>query len=175
MATTEPEIKVFAMFPTDSGRSNWTWVHCLTFELAALNELHFSSKPYKWIRYATGIVVGAQGDLSSERNSPDNVMNYDDDLISTSANLYYHISPAEKQRMFPTDPDMCRTYITSSDATVRREALRSDLVARDGVCVLTQASCRIVAMLCTLCPIVKGTRYVTCCSVSVSCSLCGST
>src|SRR5258708_28392580 len=94
MAATGPEIinKVFAMFPTSSGRSNWTWVHCLTFELAALTELHFSSKQYKWIRYVTRIFVGAQGDLLSERNSPDDVMNYDHQLTSTSANLSYHIS-----------------------------------------------------------------------------------
>jgi len=52
MAATEPEIKVFAMFPTGSGRSNLTWVHCLTFKLAALTEPHFSSQPYKRIRYA---------------------------------------------------------------------------------------------------------------------------
>ena len=123
MATTEPEIKVFAMFPTDSGRSNWTWVHCLTFELAALNELHFSSKPYKWIRYATGIVVGAQGDISSERNSPDNVMNYDDDLISTSANLYYHISPAERQKMFyPDKPNSFGDRRLPSGSPVRMPA-----------------------------------------------------
>jgi len=68
-----------------------------------LTELNFSSKPYKWIRYATGIVVGAQGDLSSEHNSPDDVMNYDDDLTSTSTNLYYHVNSAERQKMFPTD------------------------------------------------------------------------
>ena len=174
MATTEPEIKVFAMFPTDSGQSNWTWVHCLTFELAALNELHFSSKPYKWIRYATGIVVGAQGDISSERNSPDNVMNYDDDLTSTSANLYYHVSPAEKQRMCPTDPDMCRTYITSSEATVRREALRSDLVARDGVCVLAdfeEENCDAVHLV----PHWKGDQVCYLLLSLCSRSLCGST
>jgi hypothetical protein len=28
-----------------------------------LDNLRFSSKPYEWIRYATGIVVGARGDL----------------------------------------------------------------------------------------------------------------
>ncbi len=110
MAATELDIKVFAMFPTGSEPSNWTWVHCLTFELATLTELHFSSKPFKWIRYATGIVVGAQGHLSFEPNSPDDVMNYDDDLTSTSANLYYHVSPAERRRMFLTDPAMGRTY-----------------------------------------------------------------
>ena len=64
-------------------------------------------------------------------------MEYNHDLPSESADLYYHTSDAEKQRMFPVDPDMGRTTITSSDATSRMADLHSDVVERDGVCVLT--------------------------------------
>ena len=95
---------------------------------------NFTPKPYKWIRYATGVVVGAQGDLSFSPDSPHDVVEYDHDLPSESADLYYHTSDAEKQRMFPVDPDMGRTTITSSDATPQRVHLRSDVVKRDGVC-----------------------------------------
>ncbi|KAF8555632.1 hypothetical protein OG21DRAFT_1410629 [Imleria badia] len=141
MATTVPEIRVFAMFPldlTNSEPSSWNWVHCLTLPLATFNTLQFIRKPYKWIRYATGVVVGAQGDLSISRDSPHNVMDYNQDLQSESADLYYHTSDAEKQKMLPADPDMGRTTVTAnSDATSRRVQFRSDVVERDSVCVLT--------------------------------------
>ena len=137
MTTTEHKIQVFAMFPLDPTNlehSNWNWTHSLTF---LLNRLQFTPKPYKWIRYATGVVVGAQGDLSFSPDSPHDVVEYDHDLPSESADLYYHTSDAEKQRMFPVDPDMGRTTITSSDATSRMPYFHSGVVERDGACVLT--------------------------------------
>ena len=48
----------------DVDPTNWEWKKCLAFPVSRLNELGFSLKPYKWIRYATGIVVGARGDLA---------------------------------------------------------------------------------------------------------------
>ncbi|KAN0092517.1 hypothetical protein V8E55_003301 [Tylopilus felleus] len=140
MATTVLEIQVFAMFlldPNNLEHSNWNWTHCLTFPLDTLRSHQFTPKPYKWIRYATGVVVGAQGDLSFSPDSPHDVVEYDHDLPSESANLYYHTSDAEKQRMFPADPDMGRTTITSSDPTTRVD-LRSQVIERDGTCVLTR-------------------------------------
>jgi hypothetical protein len=47
--------------------SNWKWTNCLTFPVENLNT--FSRSPYKWIRYATGIVVGAHGHLFPQQDS----------------------------------------------------------------------------------------------------------
>ena len=125
------------MFPTGSERTSWNWVHCLAFQPETLIRLKFSLKPYKWIRYATAVVVGAQGHLSFGRDDHNNIMEYDDDLRLESTVLYYHTSEDEKQRMFPADPDAGHTNLTSSDATSQRDNFYSDIVARDGVCVLT--------------------------------------
>ena len=81
--TTIPEIRVYAPFPhtvalgpdLNLDPSNWHWVHCLTLPLHTLAALQFSHRPYKWIRYAIGVVIGAEGDLSPSSDSP-NVVDY---------------------------------------------------------------------------------------------------
>jgi len=46
--------------------NNWHWVLYLTLPLETLDVLQFSPRPYtEWIRYVIGIVIGAEGDLSS--------------------------------------------------------------------------------------------------------------
>ena len=50
--------------------SNWHWVHCLTLPVETLKTLSFSQRPYKWIRYAIGVVVGAEGHLSFSTTRP---------------------------------------------------------------------------------------------------------
>ena len=140
-----PQINVYACFPlaVEPGSdlnvdpSNWCWVHCLTIPLETLNTLQFSQRPYKWIRYAIGIVVGAEGHLSSSSNFP-NTVDYNAGLPAESATLFYHISNEEKQRMFPFDPNMGCTNITTSVATTQREKFRDEVAVRDGrQCVLT--------------------------------------
>jgi hypothetical protein len=37
----------------DLDLTNWEWENCLAFPVSRLNDLQFSLKPYKWIRYAT--------------------------------------------------------------------------------------------------------------------------
>ncbi|KAI9457611.1 hypothetical protein BJY52DRAFT_1426644 [Lactarius psammicola] len=99
--------------------SNWGWVHCLTFPLATLDALHFSHRPYKWVRYAIGVVIGAQGHLSI---SPIHPMIFDE----------------EKQRTFPIDPHFFRTQDTTSTSSDRRGTFREQVAARDGQrCVWT--------------------------------------
>jgi len=145
-ATASPEIQVYATFPhpvalgTDLNvdPSNWHWVHCLTLPVETLKTLNFSQQPYKWIRYATGVVVGAEGHLSFSHNLPD-VLEYDDDLPVDSTVLYYHTSDEEKRRMFPVDPSIGHTRITSSVSMSRVDDFRSVIVERDGnMCVLTR-------------------------------------
>src|SRR5258708_3310588 len=117
VATARPQIQVHASFPhtvapdadLNVDPSNRRWVHCLTIPLETLNTLQFSQRPYKWIRYAIGV---AEGDLSS---SPDalNVVDYNAGLPAESAFLYYHTNDEEKRRMFPIDPNIGRTNVTT--------------------------------------------------------------
>ena len=152
------EIQVYASFPVvvfpgtdlDLDPSNWRWVHCLTFSVNTLRELQFSQRPFKWIRYAIGVVVGAQGGLSSDMN-PLNVVDYDAGLPAETTILYYHISDEEKRRMFPVDPNIQRTSITSSAASTGKDHFRQEVAIRDGnQCLLTgvaPAYCQAVHLL----------------------------
>jgi hypothetical protein len=141
-----PQIDVYASLPLavelgsdlNVDPSNWRWVHCLTIPLETLNALQFSRRPYKWIRYANGIVVGAEGNLSSSPDLP-NAVDYNAGLPAESAALFYHTSDEEKRKMFPVDPDMGRTNVTSSAATTQRDKFRDEVAVRDGrKCVLTR-------------------------------------
>ena len=93
-------------------------------------------------------------------------MEYDDDLRLESAVLYYHTSEDEKRRMFPADPDAGRTNITSSNATSRRVDIRSNITARDSVCVLTGVE-EFIHDAAHLLPHSKGDQVCYCCSVCV--------
>jgi len=111
----------------------------LTFPVSELNDLGFSLRPYKWIRYAPGIVVGARGELCTERGLSNPVpIDYDSDLSEVSIDLYYHTTNVEKKRMFPIDPKLAdpRT-VTSSRESTRRDDFRSRVEGRDGSCVAT--------------------------------------
>jgi|SRR6267142_1825808 len=144
------EIQVYASFPhvalgTDLNvdPSNWHWVHCLTLSVETFKTLNFSQRPYKWIRYAIGVIIGAEGHLLFSHNLPD-VVEYNDDLPVDSAVLYYHTSDEEKRRMFPVDPNIRRTTITSSVPTSRMDQLREVVVQRDGnKCILARVPGRL--------------------------------
>ena len=104
IATSEIQIQVYASFPhavaldanLDMNPTNWRWLHCLTFPFKTLNELQFSHRPYKWIRYTIGAVTGAQGDLSLNQDSPD-VIDYDVCLPQESVVLYYYARNEERR------------------------------------------------------------------------------
>ncbi|KAI0282245.1 hypothetical protein BC826DRAFT_1110871 [Russula brevipes] len=92
-------ITVFSLFlidvvphlKVDLDAFNWEWEECLAFPVNRLNNLHLSLKPFKWIQYTTGVVVGARGELCTERNLPNpDPINYDSGLSAVSINLYYH-------------------------------------------------------------------------------------
>ncbi|KAF5371991.1 hypothetical protein D9615_008140 [Tricholomella constricta] len=139
-------IQVYASFPRavapgaklNLKPTNWCWVHCLSLPLDTLNALQFSPRPYKWIRYAIGVVVGAEGDLSSSPDLPD-IVDYNAGLLSESTILYYHTSNKERRKMFPVDPDLERTEsFTSSIPTTRLAHFIDDVKERDGsTCVMT--------------------------------------
>ncbi|KAH9026840.1 hypothetical protein EDB85DRAFT_1978191 [Lactarius pseudohatsudake] len=141
-----PQVIVYALLPLkvvhdadlDLCPSNWEWVHYLTLPLDTLAALHFSHRPFKWIRYAIGVVTGAHGDLSTSPDSPYDGVDYNANLPTSSVNLYYHTNDQEKQRMFPIDPHILRTQDTTSVSSSRRGTFREDVAARDGQrCVWT--------------------------------------
>ncbi|KAI1782346.1 hypothetical protein LXA43DRAFT_1104239 [Ganoderma leucocontextum] len=147
-----PVVLVHAQMPTVkpsdprySNASTWVWVPCLEFPVHRVNRLQFSSKPLKWIRYCIGAVTGAQGHLSRKADSLD-IIDYDQALSSDSESmlLYYYISDAEKEHMFPTDPHLADLHKTNSvhsraattTSSVACEAFHQDLQERDTRCVV---------------------------------------
>lgn len=124
----------------DPRPSNWDWVHCLTVPLEKLNKLQLSERPYKWIRYAIGVVVGAEGDLCTTPEST-SVVDYNAVLPTQSVTLYYRIGNKDKLRLFPVDPDIVRvrTHPSSSEATTLGGLFFWEVAERDrGRCVLTE-------------------------------------
>ncbi|PIL37630.1 hypothetical protein GSI_01324 [Ganoderma sinense ZZ0214-1] len=124
MAYSGPVILVHAQFPSvrpgvpgHSDPSTWVWVPCLEFPVERVNALQISSKPLKWIRYCIGAVTGTQGHLSRRQDVPEPV-DYDQPLppesVPESTALYYHVSAAEKELMFPTDPHLADPPKTNS-------------------------------------------------------------
>jgi hypothetical protein len=145
MATSPPHINVYASLPRtvapDGNLSlhpnNWQWVHCLTLPLETLNTQQFSSRPYKWIQYAIGVVVGAEGTLCASPHSS-SVVDYNTDLPTESINLYYHTADEERHRVFPVHPTIVRTKVTSSVHTFQRDHFHEEVAVRDSrKCVLT--------------------------------------
>jgi len=123
----------------DLDPTNWEWKETLAFPVSRLNDLGFSSKPYKWIRYAIGIVIGARGELCTERDLPNPVpIDYDSGLSAVPIDLYYHTTDQEKRHIFPIDPKLADTRtVTSSGTSSRRDGFRDDVEDRDGSCVVT--------------------------------------
>ncbi|KAM5542414.1 hypothetical protein V8D89_003873 [Ganoderma adspersum] len=129
-----------------SDPSTWVWVPCLEFPVDRVNELQFSSKPLKWIRYCIGAVTGTQGHLSHKADSLD-VVDYDQPLSSDSASmaLYYHVSDAERELMFPTDPHLAdrpktssvHSFAATTTSSVACEGFHQDLRDRDTRCLIT--------------------------------------
>ncbi|KAH9173581.1 hypothetical protein EDB89DRAFT_1850092 [Lactarius sanguifluus] len=168
--TTAPQIVVYASLPLtvsldtdlDLSPTNWRWVPCLTLPLGKFNELpgHLWERPYKWIRYAIGVVVGAEGVLSTSRDSLD-VVDYDAAPPVEFAVLYYHISDEERGRMLPVDPQIVRTSRTSGGLGAQSGSFFDGVAERDGGrCLLTGLEgvfCDAVHLL----PLRKGDMYIS--------------
>ncbi|TFY63086.1 hypothetical protein EVG20_g6467 [Dentipellis fragilis] len=128
-------ILVYTQFPTTVSRripNDWKWTRTLAFPLDDLAKLKLSPTPFKWIRYATGVVVGAQGDLSHQRDSVA-LVNYDDPLPGESLELYYHVSDEKKLHMFPLDPLLANSRTATPSAKSTRQAnFGGEVMQRDG-------------------------------------------
>ncbi|TFY66813.1 hypothetical protein EVG20_g4279 [Dentipellis fragilis] len=152
MSTPTKVIHVSTQLPTDGNPSNldldnWVWKRCLTFPVDALLALKFSNKPYKWIRYATGVVLGAEGTLSRQ---DDESLDLEPDLDSLNhlpdvTDLCYRVEVSNEEgrstrRIFPLDPDFAASRITgtsTADAPCCAD-FRAEVSRRDGdSCVAT--------------------------------------
>jgi len=115
----------------ETGAVEWCWIHCLTILLETYS-FQWSRKPFKWICFAIGVVIGAPGHLSSTQDAPTPV-NYDDDLSTESLDLYYHVDADERMRMFPTDPRLQNTRSkTSTSRSSRWRGFSEEIEQRDG-------------------------------------------
>ncbi|KAI9428699.1 hypothetical protein H4582DRAFT_2091246 [Lactarius indigo] len=110
--------------------SNWNWVHCHTLPPKTPQTQQFPYQPYKWIWYAIGVIVGVIGDFSTT-SDPSDVVNCDADQPADSVDPYYHINDNEKRKMFPIDPDILCTQVTTSVSTRRRGPFRDDVAQWD--------------------------------------------
>ncbi|KAF4563930.1 hypothetical protein EYR36_003175 [Pleurotus pulmonarius] len=140
------EIVVYASFPNETHSqavnldpSHWAWSPCI--QIPADRVLHFSSRPYAWLRYAIGSIVGAHGHLAFTKAQSYTPVDYLAPSIPLDVlALYYHLDDREKLRMFPIDPDFLRERITSSVVTARCAGFREEVVKRDrNSCVVSHA------------------------------------
>ncbi|TFY54557.1 hypothetical protein EVG20_g9656 [Dentipellis fragilis] len=109
--------------------------------------LNFSSKPYKWIRYATGVVLGAEGTLSQQDDEPLDLSSDLDTLnrLPEVTDLYYHVEISNEEagatrRIFPLDPDFANLRTSTHSSSSCYASFRAEVSQRDGnACVLTNA------------------------------------
>ncbi|KAF8901841.1 hypothetical protein CPB84DRAFT_906918 [Gymnopilus junonius] len=142
-----PDIIVYVPLPSavvqgqdlDIEQQNWQWAHCFTFPILCLTSYgSLSVKPFKWLRYAIGSAVGAQGHLSRTDN-PLDVIDYNAAFPTNSLELYYHLADDERRRLFPADPKLLdpKARSNSTAVTTRRAGLRTEVIRRDQTCVMT--------------------------------------
>lgn len=143
----QPSILVWAKLPVNPGPSAPPadidrWISILEFPIPDLTQLRLSKKPYKWIRFATGIVIGAKGDLRKTDDTASDLVDYGTETLpAVTTPVYYHISDDERQRMFPIDMDMANELVTSTTAMELDHSFRPQVANRDGNrCIVTGAT-----------------------------------
>lgn len=136
----DPSILVYAQLPNDvsqealtlNDNDNWMWTPILEFPIDKLNALRLSNKPYKWLRYATGVVLGVVGDLRQGEDMACELVAYEGDTLpAVTTKLYYHVLPRDRQSIFPVDLKFAEEGITSSAMSERRSGFREEVAQRD--------------------------------------------
>ncbi|KAI0686105.1 hypothetical protein BC835DRAFT_1380643 [Cytidiella melzeri] len=163
---TPATIQVHVQFPLDFDTAkeeeylhpnNWRWLPFLQFPIQTLGNLQFAVKPYKWVRYATGITVGAVGGLSFDRNEL-NLIDYDAELPLDGLCLFYHVDNAEKLLMCPADPGLLRAH-ASGVTSYRDSNFRKEVIKRDCSCVVTKEAFQLCDAAHVV-PFAKGDKYL---------------
>jgi hypothetical protein len=134
-------ITVFVKLPVSSGSSSWTWFSWLIFPVNVLRQPNFSRfllKPFKWVRFFTGITLGSRGCLYDRATSPEAVeVDYDGPLPTTSLRIYYHADNEDSHYILPTDLDVLDERTTTTYRAYRDSHFLTKITDRDGTCVLT--------------------------------------
>ncbi|KAI0718599.1 hypothetical protein C8T65DRAFT_638589 [Cerioporus squamosus] len=159
-------VRVFVQLPDsiplalNPDLAQWKWRPILSIPVSILNEHRFSLKPYKWIRFVAGIIVGVVGHLKLSKRPDDAACDYDiGALANESSDVYYHVSPEQSDRFQPVDPDIFSERLTITHTSSRASTYGRDVVQRDGGrCVLTHCveGCQAVHIV----PHVRGSEYV---------------
>lgn len=130
--------------PLDLTAANWKWISVLTIPINELLRLNFSLKPYKWIRFAIGVVIGAKGDLCDMAGNRIDYEASEAQLPSSSLTLRYHVNNNEKLKLYPLDPQLLNARATSTKPSTRSNIFRDVVMERDGgLCLLTDALPRV--------------------------------
>lgn len=156
-AQKQPSISVYAKLPDIV--DVWGWTMLLAFPIDSIKRLQLSHKPYKWIRYATGVVLGAEGNLRMEADQQSDLIDYDADEedLCEAMNLYYYYNMPDitTERMLPIDPSFVNANRTTTTTYRRMSSFRKSVGRRDGNrCVITGE----VASLCNAAHLVSSTK-----------------
>ncbi len=138
-------VRVYVQLPCSipvtlkSDLPHWNWHHILSIPVSILNEHRFSLKPYKWIRFAAGIIFGVRGHLKPSKQPNDASCDYEiGELANESFDVYYHILPEQIARLQPVDPEIFDERLAVTHTSSRASTYRHNVGERDGhCCVLT--------------------------------------
>ncbi|OBZ79022.1 hypothetical protein A0H81_00089 [Grifola frondosa] len=135
--------------PGADNELEWVWVHGLSIPKTHLYE--FSVKPYKWIRFVAGALLGVEGILCDSLDNNAIEIDYDRPLIPADSSLYFHTDPTEHERILPLDPSLaCSSTITGSSTSLHFQRFMGDIVTRDVRCVasnLVADECEVVHLI----------------------------
>ncbi|TFK86091.1 hypothetical protein K466DRAFT_663995 [Polyporus arcularius HHB13444] len=159
-------VRVFVQLPDsipvapNPDLAHWDWRHILSIPVSILNEHRFSLKPYKWIRFAAGIIFGVIGHLKPSKQPNDASCDYEiGELANESFDVYYHTLPEQIARLQPVDPDIFDERLAVTHTSSRASTYRHNVGERDGhCCVLTDfvQGCEAVHVV----PHVKSNEYI---------------
>ena len=124
---------------------DWVWTTILEIPVNEFLSYSLSNKPFKWMRYATGVVLGAEGHLRRGENENSDLVDYDVDENGlgneqTEQELFYHVPEGRRDIMLPFDLQFPRDRVTSSVGTSRGGDFATGVATRDGLrCVVTNS------------------------------------
>lgn len=141
---TPPKVKLWLSFDNENKLS-------LSIPLAECGT--FAVNPLKWLRFLGFAIYGREGYLSTSKAGPE----IDDYTADIEARSYYFLSEGEA-RLVDVDAVDDRTS-DASYLTTRRRGFRTNVIERDGTCVITGDIDR-NCIACHILPHAKGSDYI---------------
>ncbi|KAF8345413.1 hypothetical protein F5887DRAFT_1192054 [Amanita rubescens] len=147
MSATTPKVRLRLSFPNVTRAK-------LALSIPLDKCVTFVVNPLKWLRFLGFAIYGREGHLSLSKDGLD----LGDYTAPIEARPYYFVSEGSP-RLVDVDAVDDRTSITSN-LTIRRRDFRTNVVERDGTCVITDD----IDEYCTAChilPHAKGSNYIS--------------